>query len=525
MKILMMTNTFTPIVGGLEKSIMTFSEAFRARGHEVKIVAPAFEQMPSQEKDVIRVPAIEKFVGTEFSLTIPLPEIVSVLVEEFKPDIVHSHHPFVMGDLALRLCGQKKIPLVFTYHTMFEHYTDKFGMDNQAVQQFVVELATGYANMADQVFVPSESVGKVLEERSVKTPIAVVPTGIDVKQFSAGLSSLRQKLKIPEKAFVVGHVGRLAPEKNLIFLTEAAAEFLKQKKAAYFLIVGSGPSERDMKKIFRAWGVTKQVCFAGVQKGQALVQAYKAMDVFAFASKSETQGIVLAEAMAAGLPVVGLDAPGVREVVKDMVNGRLLQEESRKKYASALLWCASRSASQWNAVKKAALETANAFSTDVCAEKALKIYEKVVRRHEVYAQEEIGQWQSVLGRFKTEIDMAINLGRAAGSAIVKAAVSQSPVIERISKYYQKEIDQMRKAWMSELLKLRKKNKEAPEDFLKKLDAVSEEITQKVRAYESDLTESNRKIAAACEAFEKMKSEGDAFIKSELEKIQNESPAK
>ena len=98
MKILMMTNTYTPIVGGLEKSIMTFSEELRAAGHEVKIVAPAFENMPKNEKDVIRIPALEKVAGTKFSLSLPLPELVRSLVEEYKPDIVHSHHPFLMGE-------------------------------------------------------------------------------------------------------------------------------------------------------------------------------------------------------------------------------------------------------------------------------------------------------------------------------------------------------------------------------------------------------------------------------------------
>lgn len=425
MKIMMMTNTYLPLLGGLEKSIQVFTEAFRARGHEVLIVAPEFEKISSPEKDVVRVPAIEKFVGTEFSLGLPLPEVILDLVDQFKPDIVHSHHPFLMGDLALRVCGQKKIPLVFTYHTMFEYYTDHFGMSKKTVRQFVVELAAGYANMADQVIVPSESVGWVLKKRKVTTPIAVVPTGVSMRQFTTASTDFRQKYKISPAAFLVGHTGRLAPEKNLNFLTEAVADFLKQKKEAHFLIVGSGPSEMEMRKIFYARGVQKKVHFTGVLKGRALVHAYQAMDVFAFASRSETQGMVLTEAMAAGLPVVALDAPGVREVVKDKENGRLLHKESQKKFTTALLWCASRKLVKWNQIKKAALTTASHFSSERCAVKALQVYQKVVRRHDQYSPEELNQWQSLLGRFKTELSLMLNFGRSAGSAIVKTAVKSA----------------------------------------------------------------------------------------------------
>lgn len=514
----MMTNTYTPIVGGLEKSIQVFSESFRARGHEVKIVAPEFKNMPEGEKDVIRVPALEKVVGTDFSLSLPLPEFISKLVEEFNPDIVHSHHPFLMGDLALRLCGQKKIPLVFTYHTMFEHYTDHFGMDKKSVQQFVVELATGYANMADQVIVPSQSVEKVLLERKVSTPIAVVPTGIDMKHFAPAPSHFRKKHKIPADAFLAGHTGRLAPEKNLPFLTEAAAEFLKKNKNAYFLVVGSGPSEREMRKMFRTWGVQKRVCFAGVLRGKALVDAYHAMDVFAFASKSETQGIVIAEAMAAGLPVVGLDAPGVREVVRDRVNGRLLPVETRAKFSSALSWCARQTGPQWNKIKKEALKTAEEFSIQASADKALAVYEKVQKRQEPSSNAD--QFTGLLGRFKTELNMLFNFSRAAGTAIVKAAVAESPVKDRIARVYQKKMEAVRNKWMVELKKMRRKVKDVPEESKSSLEAAIENISQKIRVYETELTEMSRQILTSCETFEKKLEEADL----ELKKQCGESPA-
>jgi len=522
MKILMMTNTYAPIVGGLEKSIQVFSEQFRLKGHQVKIVAPVFEKMPEHEKDVIRVPSLEKIVGSDFSVSLPLPSVIQELVEEFKPDIVHSHHPFLMGDLALRVCGQNKIPLVFTYHTMFEHYTD-FGLDNPAMQKFVVQIATGYSKMVDQVIVPSESVANILAARKIETPIAVVPTGLDVARFAPAPTEFRSRFQIPAEAFVVGHVGRLSPEKNLIFLSEAIAEFLTQQPRAHFLVVGSGPSERDIKKMMQAKGVLKRVHFAGVQKGKDLIDAYHAMDVFGFASKSETQGMVITEAMASGLPVVALDAPGVREVVTDEQNGWLLKEESCEKFAQALTWCLTREAPQWSQIKKQALETAQQFSLEVCAQKALKVYESVCVNHAAEVSEKKwGTWQAFVGRFKTEFGLLRNLGKAAGSAVIQVTVTESPIKEKTSKAYQKRIEEAKEAWIA----LLKKNRKDAEGVLDrngvKPESGDEAIVQKIHAHESELVELARKIDQSCEEFEKCMDEADTDLKKEF-KAEPEQP--
>jgi glycosyltransferase involved in cell wall biosynthesis len=116
MNILMMTNTYFPIVGGLEQSVYSFSEELRSLGHEVLIVTPAFEGMPQEEPGVIRIPAFQKFSGTIFSVNFPVSGLLTRLMEEFSPDMVHSHCPFFMGDFALRLSRQHAIPLVFTNH-------------------------------------------------------------------------------------------------------------------------------------------------------------------------------------------------------------------------------------------------------------------------------------------------------------------------------------------------------------------------------------------------------------------------
>lgn len=420
MRILMMTNTYTPIVGGLEKSIESFSTHLREKGHEVRIAAPEFEGMPKNEKYVTRIPAIKKVAGTEFSVHLPIPGTLEDLMDDFSPEIVHAHHPFLMGDLALRLSGQYEIPLVFTYHTMFEWYTDYFGLDNEAIQKFVVQLAKGYAQMADQVIVPSESIARVLSERKVTTPIAIVPTGVDTRKFSNGNGeSLREKLGLMSSDFVVGHLGRLSKEKNLIFLSKAVVEFLKKKNDAHFVIVGDGPAKKELESYAVLNGVKDRMHFVGVLSGQDVVDAYHAMNLFVFASKSETQGMVITEAMAAGLPVVALDAPGVREVVRHHENGCLLAEENISGFCEALDWCASKSAEEFGSLRQKAIKTAELFSIDNCVEKAINVYRVTKFFAEDDLEEQRNVFSNLLNRFKTELEMLENLSKASRAAIAR----------------------------------------------------------------------------------------------------------
>lgn len=420
----MVTNTYTPILGGLEKSIRAFAWQIRKRGHKVVIVAPEYEGMPKNEKEVVRLPALQHFNGTDFSVNLPVPGQMSQLMDELRPDLIHSHHPFLMGDLALRLCGQYRLPLVFTYHTMFEQYTHYLPVDNDAAKRFMVELTVGYANLADQVIAPSESVRDRLLEQGVHKSIHVVPTGIEINRFRKPTSRrFREKFRIPKSAFVVGHVGRLAPEKNLEFLSKSAARFMAREKKSHFLIVGSGPSEEAIQHIFSRAGVAERVHFTGTLQGKDLVNVYHAMNVFAFASQSETQGMVLTEAMAAGVPVIAVDAPGVREVVRDGENGRLLKSENEKDFSDAVRWAARLPAPGRRKLKEAARRTAKEFSIESCALRALEVYKQARLCKRTSRRYQRSPWRKMMRRLKTELNMLANVGKATGAALLETVSS------------------------------------------------------------------------------------------------------
>lgn len=424
MNIVMMTNTYLPHVGGVAQSVHRFTTSLRARGHRVLVAAPTFEGMDPDlvEEGVVRVPAVQNFSGSDFSVMLPIPLYLTTTLNEFEPDLFHSHHPFLMGDSALRKAATRQIPIVFTHHTLYEEYVHYVPLEADTLREFVKELSTRYANQCDHVIAPSQSVKDILTERGVVTPISVIPTGVKLEDFQNGhRERFREEHQIPQDAFLVGHIGRLAPEKNLGFLSEASAKFLAQKTDAWMLVVGGGDTMEVMKANFSAAGVLDRVVFTGKLTGQPLVDAYHSMDVFAFSSKSETQGMVVMEAMSASNPVVALDASGVREVVRDGENGRLIVQEDIESFVEGLVWVEAQSPEKRQDLIQQALRTAEDFSTDRCAERAEQAYRRTLDEYHRRADTEFTEWKAVLARISKEWELWTHRLAAA-----KAAIAEEP---------------------------------------------------------------------------------------------------
>ncbi len=418
MNVLMVTNTFTPQVGGVANSVASFAAEYRRQGHRVLVVAPRSPDAPAAEKDVIRVPAIQRFNGSDFSLRLPVPGFLFPALDRFRPDVVHAHHPYLLGDTALRIAAVRGAPLVFTHHSMYERLTRYVPGDSPALRRFVVELATGYANLCDGVIAPSESVAAILRRRGVSTPIAVIPTGVDRGRLAGGDGArFRAAAGIPADAFVVGTVGRLSPEKNLRFLAEAVCAFLAGREGARFLVAGVGPSEGALRETVARRGMSGRVHFAGILRDAQLADAYGAMDAFAFASASETQGMVLVEALAAGVPAVAVDAPGVRETLIDGKNGVLLPRESISAFRDALGRIASLGPARRRALRDGAARSAERFAMDACAAKALRLYESVRRTARRPKKTRGSLWVAARRLAGREWKLWANRAHAAGAAI------------------------------------------------------------------------------------------------------------
>jgi glycosyltransferase involved in cell wall biosynthesis len=421
----MFTNTYLPHIGGVARSVHFFAEDLRALNHRVLVVAPTFPEQIDEDEDrerILRVPAVQNFNGSDFSVRIPLPFVIAHGIDAFEPDIIHSHHPFLMGDAALRTARRRNLPLIFTHHTLYEQYTHYVPLDSPALKKFVVDLSTRYANFCDRIVAPSRSIARMIRQRGVKHPIKEIPTGVDTDFFARGRGGrFRKAHGIPEHAWVVGHLGRLAPEKNLAYLAQAAAEFIARHARSRFLVVGDGPSRQEISRILAGKNLAQQLILAGSLSGQDLSDAYSAMDIFAFSSQSETQGMVLLEAMAAGKPVVALDASGVREVVSDGQNGRLLPGDApREAFAEAIEECFQnpQTTDRW---RRCALETAQSLSREACARRLESLYHSTLAEYEGSSApempEELDPWDLLLEGIKLEWELLLSKTTAAVDAI------------------------------------------------------------------------------------------------------------
>jgi glycosyltransferase involved in cell wall biosynthesis len=393
----MFTNVFLPHVGGVSHSVQRLARGLRQLGHHVTVVAPEWDGRPLDETDVVRVPAIQNVTDMDFALPLPVPRHVAQAVKKVQPDLVHSHHPHLLGSMALRVTAEHQLPLVFTYHTRYECYVHYVYSESAALGAFAARLGSGYCQLAEQVIAPSESTRQLLEERGVKTPIATIPTGVDLHEYADGDgAAARSRFGIPRDSFLCGTVSRLGPEKNLLFLSRSVSRFLQDHGGAHFLAVGYGPSRQEMEATFADRGVLNRCHFAGKTTGRDLVNAYHAMDAFVFASTTETQGMVVVEALAAGCPVIALDAPGAREAVQDGRNGRLVHDQDEDVFADGLAWLAKRNREAAHLLSEQAVQSARTFDVDRCVDKVQKLYERVLERRHPGLPGTTGAWSGAL---------------------------------------------------------------------------------------------------------------------------------
>lgn len=422
MNICMLTNTYLPHVGGVARSVSSFADEYRRRRHRVLIVAPTFEGTPPPKRAeaiVERVAAIQNFNGSDFSVCLPLSAGLVDRIEQFNPHIIHAHHPFLLGDTALRLSARMNVPIIFTHHTRYEDYTHYVPFDSPTLREFAVNLSTEFANLCDGVIAPSESLAELIRSRGVQTPIRVIPTGIDLAAFGSGDGTgFRRRHNLAADAFVVGHVGRLAPEKNLALLADAVARFVKKVPSARFLVVGLGPSQDLLEETFSKRGIPGQLVLVGEHVGPSLADAYAAMDAFAFASLSETQGLVIVEAMAAGVPVIALDASGVRDVVRNNENGLLLPASANARMFAGHLAQLHAEAPLRAKLGANARTTAAAFSRERCADLALDFYGEIRQqtRHKRLAVEQ-SPWGPLLQRISVEWNLLAEKAHSVSQAL------------------------------------------------------------------------------------------------------------
>ena len=306
------TECYRPIVNGVVASIDGLRAGLNDAGVDVAIVAPHFPGERNDDPAIVRLPSLPLPTATGYRLC--LPYISRAARERIgSASIVHAHSPFVTGWLGADFARRSRIPLVFTYHTRIDEYAHYAPLEPRVARAAMTALTRAFANRAATVIVPTAAMEARLREIGVRVPIAVVPSSIDVARFSSGRRSRAARAMLGARGDerIVLAVSRLAKEKHL----ELAIDAIAHVRDARLAIVGDGPHRARLEARAVARGVRGLVQFTGALDPAALPDLYAASDAFVFPSPTETQGLVLAEALAAGLPIVAVDTPVNREVL------------------------------------------------------------------------------------------------------------------------------------------------------------------------------------------------------------------
>lgn len=325
MRIGVFADSYKPYVSGVVRSIETFTQELTALGHEVYIFAPRYPHYRERSSNVFRFHSVRAPANPDFSLAIPLSARISTTMARLNLDIIHVHSPFLLGRLGVNCARRFGLPLVFTYHTLYEQYVHYVPFGQPLARELMVRMSRSFCNKCDLVITPTKKIKNLLSQYGVKTSIVVVPTGVDLTKFKSGDPSwLRDNYGIGSEEQVLLFVGRLTKEKNLDFLLEAFRLILTGVPSARLVIVATGPEEQHLKDLAENLGISDRVIFTGYLPQSQLISCYHGADLFVFPSVTETQGLVLLEAMAAGLPVVAVDAYGVSDMVSNGRDGLLV---------------------------------------------------------------------------------------------------------------------------------------------------------------------------------------------------------
>jgi 1,2-diacylglycerol 3-alpha-glucosyltransferase len=327
MRVGLFTDAYLPEITGVTTVVGTLRDELMRLGHEVYVYAPRYSHPSGDERNVFRFRSGPVFAYKTARMALPYSREAVRSFENL--EVVHSHTPFSLAYAAMIAAHRHDLPHVQTYHTYLSHYRHYIPRLVRPSARAAESYSALLCNRCSVVTVPTRSIHDELRRFGVRRPIHVLPFGPDLRDYeSAPVWRPREALAVSDDAPVFLYAGRVAAEKNLVFLLESFAKIHDALDRAVMVFAGDGPQRTELQETAARLGVADSVRFAGFLDRQHLIDLYRDSDVFLFASKTETQGLVIVEAMAAGTPAVAVRAMGVRDVVRDGENGFLAPEDA-----------------------------------------------------------------------------------------------------------------------------------------------------------------------------------------------------
>lgn len=331
MHIAYFTNYYHPVVNGVVRSVASFRTTLMKQGHNVFVFAQSDDSYKDNEPFIFRYPSLPLPLG-EISTAIPVSPFVDQLLPMLKLDVIHTHHPILLGQTAARKAAELDLPLVFTFHTQYWEYTHYIPFPQEAIQEFLKSAVhrwlIEFMQKCQHIIIPSDSLKDILvRDYGLHERFSVIPTGTDLEPYlSADGKGLRNEQGWKDETILIS-VGRLAAEKNWDTLLRAFAKSQAEHMNVRLVLIGDGNARQSLEALAAELGVADRVTFTGSLPFEEVPRYLKAADVFVFASVTETQGLVTIEAMAAGLPIVAVDGPGTRDIVEHGKQGLLVEND------------------------------------------------------------------------------------------------------------------------------------------------------------------------------------------------------
>ena len=381
MRITMFTNSYLPFIGGVPVSVDRLRRGLEAQGHKVQVICPSYGEAES-DPGVLRVPTLLP-TGAMIRIANPLHRRTRREVRAFAPDIIHIHHPYWLGELGLQMARALNVPAIFTYHTRLEQFAHIVPLPGALFRNVVAHwIISRFANRCSRIIVPTPVTRDYIRLIGITSPVDVQPTGVEIERFSAPEPALMKKLQgqeNPDGRLVLVTVSRLSKEKNVTFIIHAMAELKRRSAPAFRLLVLGGGEERSaLEALIEQLDLGGDVTLLGDVASEDVPAYLGISDVFVFASASETQGMVVLEAMAARLPVVAVNSSGIDAFVEAGHTG-FVTREATSDWATAVLGLLRDSAVR-EKMAEAARASAAQYSVERFSRNVLVCYEMALTR-------------------------------------------------------------------------------------------------------------------------------------------------
>jgi 1,2-diacylglycerol 3-alpha-glucosyltransferase len=373
----MMADLYMTQVSGVTNSLTLTKRWLEKMGHDVYLFTFGDDEVIDNEKNIIRTTGLP-VVDTGFYLNLRYNRLARQLL--YTMDIAHVHHPFVSGSLAMRYCSPRNIPIVFTNHSRYDLITQAYipflpeSISDAALKAYL----TPFYKACDLIIVPSASMIKVLKEHfNLVTPVEVIPNGLDLTPYRSISQPIdRSVFGFTNNQVISTYIGRLSPEKNLSLLIRAFYGMSMTYDHVRLLIVGDGPDRENLENQIKHMDIADKVFFTGMVDYENIPAYLAASDIFVTPSSSETFGLSTVEAMAAGLPVLGMDAPGSRDIIEDGVTGLITSDDISVFTAKLILLSTDHEIRK--RMRKQAFEFSKKYDIQTTSESLFQHYQRLV---------------------------------------------------------------------------------------------------------------------------------------------------